>query len=142
MLIWETSCTRKEVLCKEIFFLNFRSSQIDILFLISPFLKPIVSTCFNLTFPVLPLADSTMHPEHCTVYITHYNRNCKHTGNCICTLHTTHQLLCTTCRTFILHAAHVSLHNETSNICVTQDLHGKANHKICKICWTGENLLL
>ena len=74
---------------------------------------------FNSTPPVSTaifsfLAVSTVHPVHWTVYITHCTWTWKYTGNCICTLHTTHWTLFTTCRPFILHAVHLSLHTDTS----------------------------
>ena len=82
-------------------------------------------------------AGSTLHPANCTVYIMHSTCTCKCTGNCICTLHTTHWTLCITHHTFIMHAAHLSLHTVTSKICRTdtQDLHGKMNPNTNMYCF-------
>ena len=57
---------------------------------------------------------SILHPEHCTVYITHctYTRKCPWTWTC--TLHITHWTLYTAHHMFILHFTDVSLH--TANI--------------------------
>ena len=122
MLTWKPFCTWKEVLRK----MTWKNDYGSLFFHFT--LK------FNLTHPdstakFPSLASSTLHPGHWKVYITHCNCTWKCIIKCIFTLHTTHWTLCITRHTFILHAANLSLHTETSNICLndTQDLHGKMN---------------